>query len=43
VKLPVMVMIRPRPGACCYSEHDFDVMLRDANDKFKATATACRD
>ena len=28
-KLPVMAMIRPRPGACCYSEHDFDVMLRD--------------
>src|SRR5258706_14644108 len=29
-KLPVMVMVRPRPGACCYSDTDFDVMRRDA-------------
>ena len=30
VKLPVMVMIRPRPGGFCYDETDFDVMCRDA-------------
>jgi copper homeostasis protein len=29
-RLPVMVMIRPRPGACCYSDTDLDVMRRDA-------------
>jgi copper homeostasis protein len=30
VKLPVMAMLRPRPGACCYSDADFDVMCYDA-------------
>lgn len=29
VKLPVMVMIRPRAGGFCYSDADFQVMLRD--------------
>jgi copper homeostasis protein len=27
--LPVMAMIRPRSGGCCYSENDFAVMLKD--------------
>jgi copper homeostasis protein len=29
VKLPVMAMIRPRAGGFCYSDADFQVMLRD--------------
>lgn len=29
VSLPVMVMIRPRPGGFCYSDADFRVMRRD--------------
>jgi copper homeostasis protein len=29
VKLPVMVMIRPRPSGFCYSSADFRVMQRD--------------
>src|SRR5437868_11284668 len=29
VSLPVMVMIRPRPGGFTYSEADFKVMQRD--------------
>jgi copper homeostasis protein len=29
VKLPVMVMMRPRPGGFCYSSADFRVMQRD--------------
>ncbi len=30
VRLPIMAMIRPRPGGFAYSEPDFAVMLRDA-------------
>jgi copper homeostasis protein len=30
VSLPVVVMIRPRPGGFCYSAADFEVMQRDA-------------
>jgi len=30
VQLPIMAMIRPRPGGFAYSESDFAVMLRDA-------------
>jgi copper homeostasis protein CutC len=30
VKLPLIVMVRPRPGGFCYSDSEFDVMLRDA-------------
>src|SRR5579871_5085061 len=30
VRIPVMVMIRPRSGGCCYTDADFDVMQRDA-------------
>jgi len=30
VKLPIIVMIRPRPGGFCYSEREFSVMQRDA-------------
>lgn len=29
VAIPVMCMIRPRPGGFCYSDHDFRVMQRD--------------
>src|SRR5215213_2932777 len=29
VELPVMVMIRPRPGGFCYRSADFQVMRRD--------------
>lgn len=29
-RLPIFVMIRPRPGGFCYSAADFDVMRRDA-------------
>lgn len=31
VALPVMVMLRPRPGGFCYSESDFNVMCRDGD------------
>jgi copper homeostasis protein len=31
VSLPVLVMVRPRPGGFAYSEADFKVMQRDAN------------
>ncbi len=31
VDLPVMVMIRPRPGGFCYSDTEFDVAKREAN------------
>ena len=30
VQLPIMAMIRPRPGGFAYSDPDFAVMLRDA-------------
>jgi copper homeostasis protein len=30
VRLPIMAMIRPRPGGFAYSDADFAVMLRDA-------------
>jgi copper homeostasis protein len=30
VRLPIIIMIRPRPGGFAYSEPDFAVMLRDA-------------
>ena len=30
VRLPIMAMVRPRPGGFAYSESDFAVMLRDA-------------
>jgi copper homeostasis protein len=30
VSAPLIAMVRPRPGGFCYSEADFDVMLRDA-------------
>jgi copper homeostasis protein len=30
VRLPIMAMIRPRPGGFAYSESDFAVMMRDA-------------
>lgn len=30
VAVPVIAMIRPRPGGFCYSDTDFAVMLRDA-------------
>lgn len=29
VRLPVMAMVRPRPGGCFYSPADFDVLCRD--------------
>jgi copper homeostasis protein len=29
VRIPIMVMIRPRPGGFCYSDSDIDVMRRD--------------
>jgi copper homeostasis protein len=29
IQLPIMVMIRPRPGGFCYSHSDLDVMRRD--------------
>ena len=29
--LPIIVMIRPRPGGFCYSPHDFAVMQRDVD------------
>ncbi|ORY38389.1 hypothetical protein BCR33DRAFT_720753 [Rhizoclosmatium globosum] len=29
IKLPVMVMIRPRSGDFCYSEEEFEIMKRD--------------
>src|SRR5437899_12890401 len=31
VRLPVMVMVRPRPGGFAYSEADFKVMQRDTD------------
>ena len=30
VRIPVMVMVRPRAGGFCYSEEDFATMQRDA-------------
>jgi copper homeostasis protein len=30
VQVPMIAMVRPRPGGFCYSDADFDVMLRDA-------------
>lgn len=30
VSLPVIAMVRPRPGGFCYSEHEFETMRRDA-------------
>src|SRR5262245_29868892 len=30
VSVPLIAMVRPRPGGFCYSGKDFDVMLRDA-------------
>jgi copper homeostasis protein len=30
-RLPVVAMVRPRPGGFCYSPTDFDVMCRDTN------------
>ena len=30
VRIPIMVMIRPRPGGFCYSQEEFAVMRRDA-------------
>lgn len=30
VRLPIMAMVRPRPGGFAYSESDFAVMMRDA-------------
>src|SRR5215831_897443 len=29
-KLPIIAMVRPRPGGFCYSAAEFAVMLRDA-------------
>src|ERR1700722_5579679 len=29
VDLPLLVMVRPRPGGFCYSRREFDVMRRD--------------
>src|SRR5215469_2089820 len=31
VALPVLVMIRPRPGGFCYADADFKVMQRDVD------------
>lgn len=31
VKIPVMAMIRPRPGGFCYSEAEFAAMMRDVD------------
>ena len=30
VAVPLIAMVRPRPGGFCYSSSDFDVMIRDA-------------
>src|SRR5215472_6406292 len=30
VQIPIMAMLRPRAGGFCYSDHDFQVMRRDA-------------
>ena len=40
VSLPVVVMIRPRPGGFCYSAADFRVMQRDVNLALEHGATA---
>jgi copper homeostasis protein len=38
VTVPVIAMVRPRPGGFCYSATDFDVMLRDAESLLKMGA-----
>jgi copper homeostasis protein len=38
VAVPLIAMVRPRPGGFCYSESDFDVMLNDAVDLLAAGA-----
>ena len=38
VKLPLIAMVRPRPGGFCYSPAEFDVMLRDADELIAAGA-----
>ena len=30
VRIPIVAMVRPRPGGFCYSDEEFTVMLRDA-------------
>lgn len=37
-KLPIMVMIRPRAGGFLYSDHEFAVMLADAQQAIRAGA-----
>lgn len=38
VSVPVIVMVRPRPGGFAYSDADFEVMLRDARSFIAAGA-----
>lgn len=38
VQVPVIAMVRPRPGGLAYSPTDFDVMLRDAETLLKLGA-----
>jgi hypothetical protein len=40
VAVPLIAMVRPRPGGFCYSQTDFDVMLRDAEALLAAGPTA---
>jgi copper homeostasis protein len=36
--VPIVAMVRPRPGGFCYSPTDFDVMLRDTRELLSAHA-----
>jgi copper homeostasis protein len=38
VQVPLIAMVRPRPGGFCYSENDFEVMIRDAESLLAAGA-----
>jgi copper homeostasis protein len=38
VSVPLIAMVRPRPGGFCYSSTDFDVMIRDARSLLDAGA-----
>jgi len=38
VKVPLIAMVRPRPGGFAYSDADFDAMIRDAKDLIAAGA-----
>jgi copper homeostasis protein len=38
VSVPIIAMVRPRPGGFCYSPTDFGVMLREAHELLSAHA-----